>query len=134
MIEQLHPIGIAVEDLDEAVRLWRDRFGLRFDSIEEVPSERARVAVLFAGDVRVELLEGTGDDSAITKFVAKRGPGVHHLAFKVGDCAESIVRLSGEGMQLLDETPRPGAHHTKVTFVHPKSLMGVLTELVEETR
>ncbi|MDP6425331.1 MAG: VOC family protein, partial [Planctomycetota bacterium] len=99
-----------------------------------VPSERARVAVLFAGDVRVELLEGTGDDSAITKFVAKRGPGVHHLAFKVGDCAESIVRLSGEGMQLLDETPRPGAHHTKVTFVHPKSLMGVLTELVEETR
>ena len=90
-----------------------------------------RVAVLFAGETRIELLAGTGADSPITTFIAKRGPGIHHLAFEVDDCANEIVRLGGEGLRLLSEEPRPGAHGTKVAFVHPKSLMGVLAELVE---
>ena len=131
MIETLHHIGIAVENLDDAVRLWRDQLGLRFDSIEEVPTERVRVAVLFAGEVRIELLQGTGDDSPISKFVAKRGPGVHHLAFQVGDAQGAILKLEAEGLRLLDDAPRPGAHHTKCAFIHPKSLLGVLGELVE---
>jgi methylmalonyl-CoA/ethylmalonyl-CoA epimerase len=134
MIEKLHHIGVAVEDIDDAVRLWRDRFGLRLDSIEEVPSERVRVAVLYAGEVRIELLQPTGEDSAIRKFLSKRGPGIHHLAFQVDGCAPEITRLAGEGLQLLDQTPRQGAHHTKVAFVHPKSLGGVLAELVELAR
>ncbi len=134
MIQTLHHVGIAVADLEEAVRLYRDQLGLRLESIEEVPSERVRVAVLFAGDTRIELLEGTGDDSAIHKFVAKRGPGIHHLAFGVADCAQEIQRLDAAGLRMLDDAPRRGAHGTEVAFVHPKSAMGVLTELVTDPR
>lgn len=134
MIQELHHIGVAVEDLDEAVRLWRDRFGLRLASIEEVPSERVRVAVLHAGRTRIELLQATGDDSAIHKFIEKRGPGIHHLAFRVDDCGREIARLSGEGLRLLNEEPRDGAHSTRVAFVHPKSMLGVLSELVEDPK
>jgi methylmalonyl-CoA/ethylmalonyl-CoA epimerase len=132
MIRGLHHVGVAVEDLEAAVRLWRDQLGLRFAGIEEVPSERVRVAVLYAGDVRIELLEPTGDDSAIQKFINKRGPGVHHLAFAVDDCGEALGALTAAGLPVLDQEPRPGAHGTKVVFVHPKGLLGVLAELVED--
>jgi methylmalonyl-CoA/ethylmalonyl-CoA epimerase len=132
MIERLNHIGIAVEDLEEAIRLYRDVIGLSFEGIEEVPSERVRVAMFKVGETRIELLQGTGDDSPITKSIKKRGMGVHHLAFTVDDAAESLERLSSAGLRVLDESPRPGAHGTKVVFVHPKSTMGVLTELVEE--
>ena len=133
MIQGLHHIGIAVQDLEEAVRLYRDKLGLRLDSIEEIPSERVRVAVLFAGQQRIELLQGTGDDSAITKFIARRGEGIHHIAFEVDDAVAEIARLTEEGLRLLDETPRVGAHATRCAFVHPSSMSGVLTELVEES-
>jgi len=132
MITGLHHIGIAVENLDEAVRLYRDKLGLRLDSIEEVPTERVRVAVLFAGDQRIELLQPTGDDSPIAGFIAKRGVGIHHVAFESDDCAGEIQRLAAEDLRLLDETPRPGAHGTKCAFIHPKSLGSVLTEIVED--
>jgi methylmalonyl-CoA/ethylmalonyl-CoA epimerase len=131
MIQGLHHIGIAVEDLDEAVRLWRDVLGLEFRGIEEVPSEGVRVAVVMAGRTRIELLEATRPDSAIAKFVGKRGPGIHHLAFEVGSTQGAIDGLARKGVQLLDSTPRPGAHGTRVAFVHPKGLGGVLAELVE---
>ncbi|MFQ5506317.1 MAG: methylmalonyl-CoA epimerase [Planctomycetota bacterium] len=131
MIQGLHHIGIAVEDLEEAVRLYRDRLGLDFAGIEEVPGERVRVAVLMAGGTRIELLQATGDDSAIRKFIARRGPGIHHLAFQVDDAGEEIRRLSAEGLRLSSDAPVKGAHRTKVAFVHPKSVMGVLAELVE---
>ncbi len=134
MIKNLHHIGIAVSDLDEGVRRYRDGLGLRFEGIEEVPSERVRVAILFAGETRIELLQGVGEDSAISKFVEKRGPGIHHLAFEVADGQAEIGRLEALGMQVLDESPRPGAHGCKVVFVHPKSMEGVLTELVEVPR
>lgn len=131
MIESLHHIGIAVEDLDAAVRIYRDQLGLRLDSIEEVPTERVRVAVLFAGETRIELLEPTGDDSPIAKAIEKRGPGIHHVAFQVDDAQKEIERLDAAGLRVLDEKPRPGAHGTKCAFIHPKSLGGVLGELVE---
>lgn len=131
MIESIHHIGIAVDNLDDAVRVYRDQLGLRFDSIEEVPSERVRVAVLFAGETRIELLEPTGDDSPIAKSIAKRGTGVHHIAFQVSDAQGAITKLDAAGLRVLDEQPRPGAHDTKCAFIHPKSLAGVLGELVE---
>jgi len=134
MIEELHHIGIAVEDLDEAVRMWRDVLGLSLRGIEEVPSEGVRVAVLMAGRTRIELLAATRADSPVARFVGKRGPGIHHLAFEVGSTQDAIDRLGASGAPLLDQTPRPGAHGTRVAFVHPKGLGGVLAELVEDPK
>ncbi len=134
MIEELHHIGIAVRSLDESLPRYTDGLGLRLDSVEEVPSERVKVAVLLAGKTRIELLEPTSDESPIAKYLEKRGPGVHHLAFKVGDTGETIRVMTEAGAPLLDSEPRPGAHDTKVAFVHPKYLGGVLAELVEDPK
>ncbi len=94
-------------------------------------TERVRVAVLRAGSTRIELLEPTSDDSPIARFLDKRGPGVHHLAFGVDDLASSLRRLAESGAPVLDREPRPGAHGSRVAFVHPRFLGGVLAELVE---
>lgn len=131
MIEALDHIGIAVHSVDDAVPRYVDGLGLKLDSVEEVPTERVRVAVLLAGSTRIELLEPTADDSPIARFLAKRGPGIHHLAFRTSDTAEQIRILAERGAPLLDEAPRPGAHGTEVAFVHPKFLGGVLAELVQ---
>lgn len=111
---------------------WTEQFGLTLQSIEEVPTEKVRVAILMAGSTRIELLEPTADDSPIAQFLQKRGPGVHHLAFQVGDCQVQIDALKLLGAPLLGERPRAGAHDCKVAFVHPKHLLGVLAELVED--
>jgi len=134
MIRQLHHIGIAVRSLDEALPHYQDGLGLVLQGIEEVPTERVRVAVLMAGDTRIELLEPTSSDSPIAVFLEKRGPGVHHLAFQVDSCGEAIKVLVDGGAPVLDEAPRPGAHGTRVAFVHPRYLGGVLAELVEVPR
>jgi len=131
-IQELHHIGVAVRSLDEALPKWTDGFGLRLESVDEVPTEQVKVAVLKAGATRVELLEPTSDTSPIAKFLEKRGPGIHHLAFQVGDCQQKITQLVDAGAPLLNETPNPGAHGCKVAFVHPKHLGGVLAELVED--
>jgi methylmalonyl-CoA/ethylmalonyl-CoA epimerase len=132
MIQSLHHIGIAVDDLDEAVRLYRDVLGLSFHGIEDVPTEGVRVAVVQAGPVRIELLQALQPDSPIAKFVGKRGPGIHHLAFQVDSCQGTLEVLRSKGAPVIDQTPRPGAHGTKVAFIHPKGLKGVLAELVED--
>jgi methylmalonyl-CoA/ethylmalonyl-CoA epimerase len=108
------------------------QLGLVLQSIEEVPTEQVRVAVLLAGSQRIELLEPTSPESPVAKFLQKRGPGVHHLAFAVADCQQRIRVLAEAGAPLLDRAPRPGAHGCKVAFVHPKHLGGVLAELVED--
>jgi methylmalonyl-CoA/ethylmalonyl-CoA epimerase len=131
-IEALHHIGVAVRSLDEALPQWTDSFGLTLQSIEEVPTEKVRVAVLMAGTTRIELLEPTSEDSPVAKFLGKRGPGIHHLAFQVGDCQKKITALANAGAPMLNTTPNPGAHECKVAFVHPKHLGGVLAELVED--
>ncbi len=131
-IQALHHIGVAVRSLDEALPKWTKGFGLRLESVDEVPTEKVKVAVLKAGDTRVELLEPTSEDSPIAKFLDKRGPGIHHLAFQVGDCQQKITQLVDAGAPLLNTTPNPGAHDCKVAFVHPKHLGGVLAELVED--
>ena len=134
MIQALHHIGVAVRSLDEALPSWVDGLGLRLDGVEEVPTEKVRVAVLWAGDTRIELLEPIGDDSPIARFLTRRGPGIHHLAFQVADTGEVIRVLTERGAPLLDSEPRPGAHGTAVAFVHPKWLGGVLAEFVAEPK
>ena len=132
MIKGIHHIGIAVRSLDESLPRYVDGLGLVLDGIEEVPTEKVVVAMLRAGTTRIELLEPSEESSPIAKFLDKRGPGVHHLAFEVADTGEMIKVLTDAGAPMLDDVPRPGAHDTKCAFVHPKYLGGVLAELVQD--
>lgn len=118
-VQALHHIGIAVRSLAEALPRWTDGLGLVLQSTDEVPTEKVKVAVLMAGSTRIELLEPTSPDSPIAQFLDKRGPGIHHLAFQVGDCQLKIDAMSAVGAQMLNKTPNPGAHGCKVAFVHP---------------
>jgi len=124
-------IGIATERLEDALVIWRDALGLTVQETEEVAEQRVRVAMLPIGDTRVELLEPTTPDSAVGKFLAKRGPGIHHIAVKVQDINASLAELKRKGARLIDETPRIGAGGCLVAFVHPTSAHGVLLELVQ---
>src|SRR5512132_253749 len=122
-------IGIAVADIGEALAFYRDALGLEVEPPEEVPSQRVRAHFIPAGDAAIELLEATADDSAIAKYVAKRGPGIHHLTLRVDDIGAALAQLKARGVRLIDEAPRPGAHGSQVAFIHPSSAHGVLVEL-----
>ena len=124
-------IGIATERLEDALAIWRDVLGLTVQDTEEVAEQRVRVAMLPIGDTRIELLEPTTPDSAVGKFLAKRGSGIHHIAVKVQDINASLAELRRKGARLIDETPRIGAGGCLVAFVHPTSAHGVLLELVQ---
>jgi methylmalonyl-CoA/ethylmalonyl-CoA epimerase len=130
--EGLHHIGIAVRSIAEALPQWTEGLGLELKGVDDVPTEGVRVAVLMAGTTRIELLEPLGPDSPVAKFLEKRGPGVHHLAFHVRDCARQIDALARRGAPMLNQAPTAGAHDCRVAFVHPKYLGGVLAELVED--
>jgi methylmalonyl-CoA/ethylmalonyl-CoA epimerase len=130
----LDHIGIAVADLREALAFYRDALGLEIEPPEEVASQRVRAHVIPAGEAALELLEATADDSPIAKFVAKRGPGLHHITLRVDDIRAALARLAARGVRLIDETPRPGAHGSLVAFIHPSSAHGVLVELVEGSK
>jgi methylmalonyl-CoA epimerase len=130
-IRALHHIGIAVPSIAEALPKWL-ALGLTHASTDVVPTEKVKVAVLMAGDTRIELLEPTSPDSPIAQFLQKRGPGIHHLAFDVESCQAKIDHLKAAGAPVLSDAPKPGAHDCKVAFVHPKHLGGVLAELVED--
>jgi LAO/AO transport system kinase len=127
----LDHVGIAVSDLDAALAFYRDALGLEVQAPEDVPSQRVRVHFIPAGESALELLEATAADSPIAKYVAKRGPGLHHITLRVDDIEAALARLKARGVRLIDETPRPGAHGTRVAFVHPSSAHGVLVELVQ---
>jgi methylmalonyl-CoA epimerase len=124
-------IGIAVRRLDEALPFWRDQLGVQFVGIEEIPTEKVRVAILKAGGTRIELLEPTSIDSPIARYLEKRGPGIHHLALKVDDLASCMETLKRAGRPPLDDAPRPGASGSQVTFLHPGNAGGVLVELTQ---
>jgi methylmalonyl-CoA/ethylmalonyl-CoA epimerase len=130
-------IGIAVRALESHRDFYERVLGATFEGTEEVPSQKVRVAFyrLDAGAaaVRLELLEPTADDSPIARFIEKRGEGVHHIAYTVDDIEARLRTLLQHDVQLIDETPRAGAHQTRIAFLHPKSSAGVLTELVEPT-
>ena len=124
-------MAIAVEDLDEATAMWRDRLGLRVGSREVVEDQGVEVQMMYAGETRIELVCPIRPDSPMASFLAKRGPGLHHLALAVADCATSIEQLASAGGRMIDSAPREGAHQTRIAFVHPRSTGGVLAELVE---
>lgn len=132
MLDKVAHIGIAVESIEKALEFWRDGLGLEVTGEEVVESQKVRIAFLPVGETRVELLEGTSEESPITKFVAKRGEGINHLCFEVPDIQKALDALKEKGFRLINENPVPGAHGTKVAFLHPKSASGVLMELVEK--
>ena len=125
----LDHIGIAVADIGEALAFYRDALGLQVEPPEEVSSQRVRAHFMATGAVSLELLEATADESPIAKYVAKRGPGLHHITLRVDDIAAALAQLKARGVRLIDESPRPGAHGSLVAFVHPSSAHGVLVEL-----
>ena len=127
----LDHIGIAVANLDEALAFYRDALGLEVEVPEEVPSQRVRAHFIPAGQAALELLEATAEDSPIAKYLAKRGPGLHHITLRVDDIAAALARLKARGVRLIDESPRPGAHGSLVAFIHPSSAHGVLVELMQ---
>ena len=124
-------LGIAVRSLDTALQFYQQQLGLEVSLRETVPQEKVKVAMLPAGEPRIELLEATEPDSVIGKFVEKRGEGLHHVAIKVPDLDATVARLKTSGARLLNE-PRPGAGGHLYVFVHPSSTGGVLLELIQE--
>ena len=127
-------IGIATGGIAEVANFYREALGLKIEEIEEVAEQKVRVAMLPIGESRIELLEPTTDDSPISKFLAKRGPGIHHVAIQVENIRESLRKMKEEGARLIDEEPRKGAGGCLVAFVHPSSTGGVLVELVEHQK
>ena len=128
----LDHVGIAVGELDAALDFYRDVLGLEIEAPEDVPSQRVRAHFIPVGESTLELLEATAEDSPIAKFVAKRGPGLHHVCLRVDDIVAALAELKGKGVRLIDETPRPGAHDSLVAFLHPASTHGVLVELKQK--
>ena len=124
-------IGIATRGIEESLGFWRDALGLEVKHTETVEEQGVRVAMLPVGEPRVELLEPTGPDTPVARFLEKRGPGIHHVAVRVADIRAALARLKAEGARLIDEEPRVGAGGCLVAFVHPAASGGVLLELVQ---
>lgn len=131
MSKKISHIGIAVTSIEEAAPFYRDVLGMEFEGTEVVAEQKVRVAFFVVGESRIELLEPTGPDSPVAKFLEKNGPGVHHIAYEVADLERQLLDLKASGVRLIDEAPRTGAHGTRIAFMHPKASGGVLTELCE---
>jgi len=127
----LDHVGIAVHDLDSALEEYSRNFGFTLDSREIIVSQRVEVAFIRLPNTLVELLAPQVEGSPLSKFLAKRDPGMHHLCYRVGNIEDELARLTATGVELIDKAPRPGAHGTRIAFIHPKSTGGVLTELCE---
>ena len=127
-------IGIAVKDLQEAIPFYEKTFGLKCYAVEEVKEQKVKTAFFKVGQTKIELLESTEPDGPIGKFIEKKGPGVHHIAFAVNDLQERLNELEQKDVQLIDKSPRKGAEGLNIAFLHPKSTFGVLTELCEQPK
>jgi methylmalonyl-CoA/ethylmalonyl-CoA epimerase len=128
---KINHLGIATKGIDDALGFWADALGLENVHTEVVEEQKVRVAMLPIGESRIELLEPTSEDSPISKFLEKRGGGIHHIAVEVENIETTLAQLKAKGMRLIDETPRIGAEGCLVAFVHPSSANGVLLELVQ---
>jgi methylmalonyl-CoA/ethylmalonyl-CoA epimerase len=124
-------IGVAVEDLDEAVSLYSERLGMELQHRETVESQGVEAILLGVGESHVELLRPLGPDTAVGRFLARNGPGLHHVAYGTDDIEQALESVRSAGLRLIDEQPRLGIRQSRVAFLHPKSTGGVLTELVE---
>ncbi len=131
MLTKINHIGVAVFSLDESLPFYRDRLGMAFMGVEEVAEQKVRVAMLGIGESKIELLEPTAGDSPVARFLEKNGPGIHHLAYEVEDVEAAIAKMLADGARMIDETPRNGAHGTRIAFIHPKSSGNILTELCQ---
>jgi methylmalonyl-CoA/ethylmalonyl-CoA epimerase len=129
MINQIDHFGIAVRSLDETVPVYEKALGLRCEHREDVPSQKVRTAFFDVGGVHLELLEPTSPESPVAKFLAERGEGIHHIAFRTDDIVGQLAQAAGAGVRLIHERPFDGAGGKLVAFLHPKSTHGVLTEL-----
>ena len=130
-VKAINHIGIAVRSIEAHRPFYEGTLGAVFENFEEVPSQKIRVGFFRVGDVRLELLQPTDPASTVATFLDKRGEGLHHVAYTVEDIEARIAELKQSGLRMIDETPRPGAHHMRIAFVHPKSTFGVLTELFD---
>ena len=128
---KIHHVGVAVDDLDAAVELYQRVFGAELTHRASNEKDGLKAAFLRAGEAEVELLQPLRDDTPVAKFLAKRGPGLHHIAVAVPDIDQAIADARAEGLEMIDAEPRIGLHGTRIAFVHPKSVGGVLTEFVE---
>ncbi len=129
--KSINHIGIAVKSIAEQQNYYEKVLGATFEGVEVVADQKVKVGFFRVGDVRLELLEPTDATSTIAGFIEKRGEGLHHVAYTVENIEQRIAELKAGGVRMIDETPRGGAHHTRIAFVHPKSSCGVLTELCE---
>ncbi len=131
MLSTIDHVGIAVEDIDSALAMYRDAFEMELVHRETIADQGVEAALLDVGDGHVELLRPLGPETAVGKFLARRGPGIHHIAYRVDDVEAAISALASAGLRLIDERPRRGIRNSRVAFLHPASTGGVLTEIVQ---
>jgi methylmalonyl-CoA/ethylmalonyl-CoA epimerase len=127
----VHHLAVVVEDMDLALRFWRDALGLDLAGVRDVPEQASQVAFLPAGEAEIELVRPTSPDSGVARYLAKRGPGMHHVCLSVGDLAGMLERLAAQGVRLINPQPMTGADGRRYAFVHPESTGGVLLELYQ---
>ena len=130
-ITKINHIAVAVTDIDASLTFWRDALGLELSELRDVPAESAQIAFLPVGGTEVELVRPTTDDSGLSKYIEKRGEGMHHLCLETDDIVAMMAQLKEKGIQLINESPRTGADGKKYAFIHPKSTGGVLVELYQ---
>lgn len=128
-ISHIEHLGIAVENLEESIKYYEDVLGMTCYSIEEVPDQKVKTAFFLVGNTKIELLESTSPDGPIGKFIAKKGQGIHHIAFAVDNATKALKTAEERGVVLIDKESRKGAEDLDIGFLHPKSTLGVLTEL-----
>ena len=131
MFDLIDHVGVAVEDLDVALELYAETLGMAFAHRETVAEQGVEAVLLDVGATHVELLRPLGPETAVGRFLAKRGPGLHHVAYRVADIDTELERLREAGVRLIDDSPRTGIRASRVAFLHPRSTRGVLTEVVE---
>ncbi len=132
MVSKIDHIGIAVESIEESLKLYTDILGLTLEGTEVVEEQKVKTAFLPIGDTEIELLESTHPDGPIARFIQKRGQGIQHIAFRVDDIEKALAEIKDKGVRLIDEKPRYGAGGAKIAFLHPKSTNGVLIELCQK--
>ena len=134
MFSRIDHVGVAVHEIEPALEIYRDRFELQVAHREVVDEQGVEALLLDVGENHVELLAPLGEDTPVGRFLAKQGPGLHHVAYQVADIEQTLAQLKAAGMELIDERPRTGIRGSRVAFMHPRSSAGVLTEIVEPAR
>ena len=130
-VKQINHVAVVVQDMEQALSFWRDALGMELHGLRDVPAEKSLVAFLPIPGSEVELVQPTTDDSGIAKYLAKRGPGMHHICLEVDDIEGMMTQLKAKGVRLINEEPRAAADGKKYAFVHPESTSGVLVELYQ---